>query len=214
MIIEKITVGNFSANCYIVGCDKSREGIIIDPGDEVDKILDLINKTGLDIKMILNTHAHIDHSLGIQGIKEKLGIDFYMHKDDLTFLEHLIDQAQFFGLQAKSPPKVDRFLEDGDEISFGELETRVIHTPGHTPGGLSFLIEGSIFVGDTLFAGSIGRTDLPGGSYEKLIHSIKSRLLTLNSNTKVYPGHGPPTSIEIERKTNPFLKDCKESNAQ
>lgn len=213
MIIEKITVGSFSANCYIVGCNKSREGIIIDPGDEVNKILDLINKTGLDIKMILNTHAHIDHSLGIQGLKEKLGIDFYMHKDDLAFLEHLIDQAQFFGLKAKSPPKVDRFLEDGDEISFGELEARVIHTPGHTPGGLSFLTKNSVFVGDTLFAGSIGRTDLPGGSYETLIHSIKSRLLTLNSNTKVYPGHGPPTSIEIERKTNPFLKDCKESNA-
>ena len=213
MIIEKITVGSFSANCYIVGCEKTKEGIIIDPGDEVEKILELINKNGLDIKMILNTHAHIDHSLGIQGLKEKLGVNFCMHKDDLSFLEHLIDQAQFFGLKANFPPKVDRFLEDNDEISFGELKARVIHTPGHTPGGLSFLIEDSIFVGDTLFSGSIGRTDLPGGSYEKLIHSIKSKLLTLKPNTKVFPGHGPPTNIEIERKTNPFLKEFQESNA-
>lgn len=205
MIIEKLTVGQLSANCYIVGCEKTKEAVIIDPGDEVEKIVDVINQKGLHARLILNTHGHIDHCLGIHKLKEILGIDLCMHRDDLFLLEQSVEYAQFFGMKGDLPPKVDRFIEEGDEISFGELKARVIHTPGHTPGGVTFLIEDSAFVGDTIFAGSIGRTDLPGGSYEKIINSIKNKLLTLPPKTKLFTGHGPETTIEKEKATNPFL---------
>ena len=207
MIIEKIPVGDIQANCYIVGCEKTKEGIVIDPGGEIDKIEGLIKKLGLSIKIIIITHAHFDHALGARTLKERTGALFIMHKEDIFLLKNLAEQAQFFGVKPASAPDIDRFVEEGDEISFGELKARVLHTPGHSPGGISLLVDDSVFVGDTLFAGSVGRTDFVGGSHEILIESIKLKLLALDPKTEVYPGHGLKTSIEAESSSNPFLEN-------
>jgi len=206
LILRTITVGPFAMNCYVVGSEKTKRGVVIDPGDEGEKILRVLRETGLTIEYILNTHAHLDHVLAVQAVKDGTGAAFCLHEADLPLLNMLPMQAAMFGLSVKGVPKVDRFLKHGDTLTLDDLSFRVLHTPGHTPGGVSFFTGKAVFVGDALFAGSIGRTDLWGGSYETLLESIRSKLFTLPDDVVVYPGHGPETTIGCQRRSNPFLQ--------
>lgn len=188
-----LSVGELEANCYIISASNSSESIIIDPGADEKKILDNINKNNLDVKYILNTHAHPDHIGGCFFIKEKTKALILLHKDD----------SKMFKIISGNEP--DKFLVDKDIISIGNLEFKVIHTPGHTKGSICVVLEKIIFTGDTLFAGGIGRTDFPGGSYNEIISSIKNRLLILDDDYKIYPGHGGSSTIGYEKKYNQFL---------
>ncbi len=179
---------------------------MIDPGDEVDRILIKLGESNLNVKYILNTHGHFDHVGGNKRLKEVTGADLMIHRDDVHMLEQLMATASSFGLSAENSPGPDQFLEDGQTITLGDITLKVIHTPGHSPGGVSFHTDKALFVGDTLFAGSIGRTDLPGGDYGVLIASIQQKLFPLGDDIKVYTGHGPETTIEVEKRTNPFAR--------
>jgi glyoxylase-like metal-dependent hydrolase (beta-lactamase superfamily II) len=204
VIIRKLEVGPFASNCYIVGSDG--EGMIIDPGDEAKRIMNEVKDSGLDIKIIALTHGHIDHVGALKEVKEATGAGVVIHTDDVAILKDKF-LSIFLGIRHKSPPPPDRLLNDGDTVSVGELSFKVIHTPGHTQGGICLLGEGVLFSGDTLFNYGVGRSDLPGsgGNHEQLIDSIKKRLLVLDDDIKVYPGHGPETTIGAERRGNPFL---------
>ena len=207
MEVTKLTVGAFEENCYIVHDGVSGEGVIIDPGDEADRILALVKSLSLDIKYILGTHAHIDHVLGVEGVKAATGADYYLHESEVPLLEGVIDQAAMLGLpDVKNPPAIDGHLSEGDHFTVGNLTLRTLYTPGHSPGGVSFATDGAVFVGDALFAGSVGRVDLPGGSWEVLEASIRDKLFTLNDETIVYSGHGEETTIWKEKETNPFFR--------
>lgn len=205
MIIKTVVVGPLDVNCYILGCEDTKEAAIIDPGDNADEIIKVIHEEGLNPGFIINTHAHFDHVGGVKTIQNHFKIDFFLHKEDLFLIDNVSEQAAAFGLNPIPKPEVDKFVNNGDKISLGNKFINVIHTPGHSPGCVCYHIDNNVFVGDTMFAGSIGRTDLPGGSYETLINSIKERLFPLGDGTIVYPGHGPSTTIENERKHNPFL---------
>ncbi|MFQ5705857.1 MAG: MBL fold metallo-hydrolase [bacterium] len=205
MIVEKIEVGVFAENCYMVGCEETREAVVIDPGDEIAKILDRIEDRALNIKYILLTHAHLDHVKEVQTFKRSLPVPILMHAADQFLLDNLPAQAAAFGLTTSGIPHVDVNIDEGDEIAFGQLRFKVLHTPGHSPGSVSFVASNAAFVGDALFAGSIGRTDLPGGDYDLLMKSIREKLLTLPEATEIYPGHGPVSTIGHEKQTNPFL---------
>ena len=208
MIIDKLVLGPFSTNCYIVGSESSRAGIIIDPADDAKTILDRVKGLELDIKIIILTHGHIDHVGALKAVKEATGAEMAIHTDDAKSLRGLRGWLQSFlvpGLTYPLPPPPDRLLKDGDSINVAGLSFKVLHTPGHTPGGICLLGEGIVFSGDTLFNYGIGRTDLPGGSYNQLLESIRTKLMTLPDDTIVYPGHGPETIISAERQANPFL---------
>ena len=208
MIIDKLVLGPFSTNCYIVGSESSRAGIIIDPADDAKTILDRVKGLELDIKIIILTHGHIDHVGALKAVKEATGAEMAIHTDDAKSLRGLRGWLQSFlvpGLTYPLPPPPDRLLKDGDSINVAGLSFKVLHTPGHTPGGICLLGEGIVFSGDTLFNYGIGRTDLPGGSYNQLLESIRTKLMTLPDDTIVYPGHGPETTISAERQANPFL---------
>jgi len=205
MILKRLVVSPFETNCYIVGCEKTKKAAVIDPGDSSEWIEETAANEGLTIEKIINTHGHVDHTAGVQELKKSLSIPFYLHKDEVELLPAMMDHGRFFGILVNEVPSVDVSMNDGDVLKIGELSAKVIHTPGHTPGGCCFLIDDVILVGDTLFAGSIGRTDLPGGSYDILIRSIKTRLMTLDDDISVYPGHGPSTCIGDEKLSNPFL---------
>jgi glyoxylase-like metal-dependent hydrolase (beta-lactamase superfamily II) len=205
MIIENIVVGPLEVNCYILGCDDTREAAIIDPGGDAEEIIKAVEKGKLTPKLIINTHAHFDHVGGVKTLQDHFRIDFLLHKDDLFLIESLNEQATSFGLGSMPRPEVNKFVNNEDKVSFGQKVVKVIHTPGHTPGGVCYYVDNNIFVGDTMFAGSIGRTDFPGGSYETLIKSIKERLFPLGDSVTVYPGHGPSTTIGNEKSHNPFL---------
>jgi len=205
LIIKTIVVGPLDVNCYILVCKNTNEAAIIDPGDNADDIIEAIDKEGLNPRFIINTHAHFDHVGGVKTIQEHFKIDFLLHKGDLFLIDNVSEQATAFGLSSIPKPEVDKYVNDGDKISLGDKVINVIHTPGHSPGGVCYHVDNNVFVGDTMFAGSIGRTDLPGGSYETLINSIKERLFPLGDSIIVYPGHGPSTTIGSERKHNPFL---------
>ncbi|MFQ5602887.1 MAG: MBL fold metallo-hydrolase [bacterium] len=207
MIIESLEVGMFAENCYIVGCEETGDGVLIDPGDEGHRILQKIAAMQLSIKYILLTHAHLDHVKEVLSVNEELKVPVYLHREDAFLLENLPAQAAAFGLSVSGIPKVDHFVEESENITFGNTQLRVLHTPGHSPGSVSYVAQGVAFVGDALFSGSIGRTDLPGGNYEQLIAAIKNRLFSLDDNTRVYAGHGPPTTIGQEKLSNPFLVD-------
>ena len=207
MIIKTIAVGPLDVNCYILGCEDTKVAAIIDPGDNADEIIKVIDKEGLNPRFIINTHAHFDHVGGVKTIQEHFKIDFLLHKEDLFLIDNVNEQATAFGLSPIPKPDVNKFVNNGDKISLGDKVINVIHTPGHSPGGVCYHVDNNVFVGDTMFAGSIGRTDLPGGSYETLINSIKERLFPLDDSTIVYPGHGPSTTIENEKKHNPFLTE-------
>lgn len=206
MIIEKMTVGPIMANCYILGCEKRKEAVVIDPGDDVDKILIALSEHQLTLKYIINTHGHFDHVGGNKRLKEVTGATLMIHGGDAPMLALLKESAASFGLAAENSPAADRFLKEGDEVVFGEdLCLKVVHTPGHSPGGICLLTEGKVFVGDTLFEGSVGRTDLPGGSLPTLMESIRTKLFVLDDDTVCYCGHGFETTIGKEKKMNPFV---------
>jgi glyoxylase-like metal-dependent hydrolase (beta-lactamase superfamily II) len=207
MLIETLAVGPFVMNAYLVADEESRDAALIDPGDETDRILARIEELELRPRMILNTHGHLDHVTGVQAVKERTGLPFYLHPEDRFLVESLAQHAAMFGLPAATPPEVDRDLADGDVLRVGALEIEVLHTPGHSPGSVSFHVasEKAVFCGDVLFEGSIGRTDLPRGSLDVLLRSIRERLFPLGDDVVVYPGHGPATTIGQERRTNPFL---------
>ena len=206
MIIKNIVVGPLEVNCYILGCEDTKEAAIIDPGDNADEIISNIEKEGLNPKFIINTHAHFDHIGGVKVIQDHFKIDFILHEGDLFLVENASEQATAFGLKPISKPEVNKNVTNGEKVILGNKSITVIHTPGHSPGGVCYYSGNNVFVGDTLFAGSIGRTDLPGGSYDTLINSIKENLFPLGDSTIVYPGHGPSTTIGNEKEHNPFLK--------
>jgi glyoxylase-like metal-dependent hydrolase (beta-lactamase superfamily II) len=210
MILESHEVPPLHKNGFVVGCERTREAIVIDPGDEVEGLLSAVHDHGLTVVHILLTHAHFDHVSGVKRAKDSLAVPVYLHRDDLPLYERAVDQGRMFGLTVEPPPPVDRFY-DQEPIRFGDYEVRVHHTPGHCPGGVCLQVgkigeDGRhLFVGDTLFAGSIGRTDLPGGNYGVLMRSITGVLFPLGDDAIVYPGHGPDTTIGRERRTNPFV---------
>ena len=206
MIIKNIVVGPLEVNCYILGCEDTKEAAIIDPGDNADEIISNIEKEGLNPKFIINTHAHFDHIGGVKVIQDHFKIDFILHEGDLFLVENASEQATAFGLKPISKPEVNKNVTNGEKVILGNKFITVIHTPGHSPGGVCYYSGNNVFVGDTLFTGSIGRTDLPGGSYDTLINSIKENLFPLGDSTIVYPGHGPSTTIGNEKEHNPFLK--------
>jgi hydroxyacylglutathione hydrolase len=209
MIIETFPVGWLQCNCTILGDEETREAIVIDPGDDPDEILTRLAKHGLTAKQIVCTHTHIDHVGAIFELQERMETPASIHKADLFLFEKLDVQAQFIGIPMPKRGVIDHFLDDGAGIACKGIEIGAIHTPGHTPGSTSFLLPGDrniLFTGDTLFAQSIGRTDLWGGSHPQIITSIQQRLMTFGDDTLVISGHGKSTTIGHERRYNPFLK--------
>jgi hydroxyacylglutathione hydrolase len=211
MIIEAQAAGPFMQNGFVVACSDTREAVIIDPGDGVRELLAFAEKERLAIRHILLTHAHVDHVTGVAAAKRALGVPIYLHHDDVFLYERAAQQGASFGFRVEPPPPIDVFYSPGQVIAFGTLEARPHHTPGHCPGGVCIEVgeKGrrgkNLFVGDTLFAGSIGRTDLPGGDYNTLIASIRNVLYSFGDDAIVHPGHGPDTTIGRERQSNPFL---------
>lgn len=218
MIIEEITVTAFQQHTRIVGCEQTKRAICIDPGDEAERIVEILERHGLTLQAIALTHAHLDHVGGVAALKKlQPAAKINLHQGDEFMYRALPEQPGWIGIPRaqwavlgfafEEPPPVDEYWTDGQKYSVGELEFEVLHCPGHTPGHVVLYerAERKVFVGDVLFAGSIGRTDLPGGSTEQLLSSIKNKLLTLGDDVKVYSGHGPVTTIGEERLTNPFL---------
>lgn len=209
MIVEHIPVGLLACNCVVLGDEKTGKAIVIDPGDDVDKIEALLSKHGLTVTAILATHAHIDHVGGLALLKERTGAPALIHEADVPLYEALAAQAQWLGVPVPRVGEIDKNLVDGGSIDFGHLRVDVRHTPGHTPGSVSFVLPQDkpvVFSGDTLFAGSIGRTDLWGGNFDDIMRSIRSTLMALPDESLVVPGHGPETTIGAERRTNPFIQ--------
>ncbi|HEY8363432.1 MAG TPA: MBL fold metallo-hydrolase [Tissierellaceae bacterium] len=209
MIILKlirIQAGIYAVNCYIIYSEDTNEGIIVDPGGDVDDILDYVRENNLNIKYLVLTHGHADHIGGLKGLKEALGAIIAIHEDDVDMLKDADKNLSSVMAMGKVELEPDLLLREGDILEFGNEKAKVIHTPGHTRGSICLEINDVIISGDTLFAGSIGRTDLYGGDYDTLINSIKDKLMTYPDETKVYPGHGSPTTIGRERKYNPFLR--------
>jgi len=212
MILEVRAAHPFFKNGYVVGCEETREAVVIDPGDEVDQLLEAVKTHGLQVRYILLTHAHLDHIAGVGRAKAALGVPVGLHQADNFLYEGVVQQGRAFGFEVEAQPAVDFFYEPDATMTFGRYKAHVRHTPGHCPGGVCLAVarEGSIetalFVGDTLFAGSIGRTDLPGGDMTTLLRSIQDVLFTYPDDSVVYSGHGEPTTIGRERRTNPFLR--------
>lgn len=211
MIIEHFPVAPLGCNCVILGDEEDHSAIVVDPGGEHDKILRRLSELGLTCKAIVHTHTHFDHVGATREVQEATGAPTMLHEGDLFLYRGLQMQLDMFGvpLRAPEPVDIDRFLHDGESVTAGGVEAGVIHTPGHTPGSLSFTVEGDrtvLIAGDTLFQGSIGRTDLWGGDMDQILASIRQRLLTLPDDTLVITGHGPTTTIGDEKRINPFLK--------
>ena len=205
MIIKELVVGPLMANCFIFGCEETKEAVVIDPGGDADRILRSLADSELKVKYIINTHGHFDHVSANGTIKDATGADILIHPLDAPMLGMLSSNAAVFGISVENSPPCDQTIEEGDTVSFGKITLKVIHTPGHTPGGISLYTDKIVFVGDTLFAGSIGRTDFPGGDFNTLISSIKTKLFKMDDDMRVLSGHGPETSIGSEKRFNPFV---------
>jgi hydroxyacylglutathione hydrolase len=205
MILIRLVVGPLQVNCFILADERTKDAVVIDPGDDAKDILKVISDKGFKVKYIVNTHGHFDHVGANGAVKEATGAEILIHEGDAPMLAHTTKQAASFGLSSPSSPPPDRHVKHGDVISAGEVVLKVLHTPGHSPGGISLLEQGMVFTGDALFAGSIGRTDFPGGDLVTLLRSIKANLMTLPDDTKVFSGHGPASTIGDERRDNPFL---------
>lgn len=204
LLLERMEVGPFVSNCYLAACSQTREAVIIDPGAEGKYIIKRVQELELKVKYIINTHAHIDH-VGANGeVKESFNVPLLVHAADVPLFRSPQASVTLFRSQGKIATP-DLALREGDILEVGTLKIKVLETPGHTPGSISLDINGVLFTGDTLFAGSIGRTDFPGGSYRQIIKSIKDKILTYPDETQVFPGHGPPTTVGDERLYNPFL---------
>jgi hydroxyacylglutathione hydrolase len=203
MIIKSLVVGPLENNCFIIADENTKEGLVVDPGDEPDRILDLINKNSFNIKYIVCTHAHFDHVGAVPDLKKETGAKLVIHRDELEIYKSTKDQAAIWGYELDPLPEPDMFVSEGDKIEVGDLKFEILHTPGHSPGGICLYGEGILITGDTLFAGSVGRTDFYGGDMEKLKRSFR-RLLSLSDKIKVLPGHGPETTIGQERTDNFF----------
>lgn len=205
MFIDTVVVGPLQENSYVVACEDSKEAVIIDPGAEAERIYRVVTFHGFRLKYIMNTHGHLDHIGGIAELVNKSGAPFLLHQDDLYLLDNLEQEPLQAYLQVPVPPAPQQLLQDGDRLTVGSLEFQVLHTPGHTPGSVCFLIGSVLFSGDTLFANSVGRTDLPSGNHDQLLKSIREKLLPLDDSVRVYPGHGNATTIGMERAYNPFF---------
>ena len=206
MEIATFVVGPLQSNSYLVVDEPSRRAAVIDPGMDSEVVLDAVRRQGLRVESVVITHGHFDHVFSGALFKAETGAEMVMHPNDLPLLAEVPETARLFGIKAPTPPSPDRLVREGDAIAVGGLSLRVLETPGHTPGSISLCLDDAVFVGDTLFAGSVGRTDLTGGSLEVLLHSIRTKLLALPDRTVVYAGHGPATSIGVERRDNPFLQ--------
>ncbi len=207
MIFEHFVVGALEVNCYLIGCDQSKEIAVIDPGGEADKIFSAIEEKKYKPKYLINTHGHIDHIAANKDFKERYNIPLMIHSKDSFLLSAKQDPMLEMMLNAKPSPPADEFLEEGQKITIGSITLGVIHTPGHSPGSICLTFDEALFTGDTLFAGGIGRTDLPGGSYDALMKSIKEKVLTFDRSWKIYPGHGPFSTVGEEDDHNPFLRE-------
>jgi glyoxylase-like metal-dependent hydrolase (beta-lactamase superfamily II) len=209
MIHEILPVGMLACNCSVLGDEATGEAIVIDPGDDIERVQKILTRHNLTPKIIVATHAHIDHVGGIEKLQKATGAAVLMHREDLPLYRDLAMQAEWLGVTAPGVVEVDQFLQEGDAVHCGSLALEVLHTPGHSPGSLCLHMPGEhrrIFSGDTLFQGSIGRTDLWGGSFDQILRSIHKTLLRFPDETPVFPGHGPPTTIGEERECNPFLR--------
>ena len=207
IMVRGIVVGSFAENCWVIGNRRTGEAICVDPGDQPDEMLAMARDMGVSIKYIANSHAHIDHILGVRAIREATGAKFLLHAGDLDLARGTAESAKrWMGAEIEGPPDPDAFLADGDEIDVDGLKLHVFHTPGHTRGSVCFYADGVVFAGDTLFQGSIGRTDLPGGDYDEEMASIVERLLVLPDDTIVLPGHMDQTTIGEERQRNPYVR--------
>lgn len=205
MILIRLVVGPLQVNCFILADEKTKEAVVIDPGDDAGDILKVIREKGLTVRYLVNTHGHFDHVGANRALKEATGALLLIHEGDAPVMASAPLQSSAFGMEEISSPPADRFVKHGDVITAGEVKLKVLHTPGHSPGGISLLEDGMVFTGDALFAGSIGRTDLPGGDLLTLLRAIKTNLMTLPDDTRVFCGHGPASTIGEERRENPFL---------
>jgi hydroxyacylglutathione hydrolase len=207
MIQKGLIVGLLEVNCYILGDEETREAVVIDPGGDEDEILATLKNNDLNLKLIIDTHGHFDHVDANQPLKSATGAKIAIHEADAGMLHQPSAEAMFFTGNRLRLSEPDILLKEGDVLSFGKYRLKVLHTPGHTPGGISLLLEGHtyVYVGDLLFAGSIGRTDFPGGDFDALINAVKTKIFPLGDNYSVFPGHGPVTTVGQERKYNPFF---------
>lgn len=213
MIFKYLETGPLMVNCYIVGDEKSKEAVVIDPGGDVDNILEALAEDDLKCKMIINTHAHFDHIGGNKALADATGAGIHIHPDEKEMLKSMSSMAMHFGAEVEQSPDPVGFLNEGDVIKLGkDIKIQVLLTPGHSPGSITLYIkdENLAIAGDVLFQFSIGRTDFPGGSHQQLLNSIKQKLYPLGDNCEIYPGHGPPTTIKQEKKYNPFLQEGAE----
>jgi len=207
MLLSTVVVTEFMTNCFIVGDEETKEALVIDPGGEGERIMREIERLNVKVIGIINTHAHVDHIGANRAIKDATGAEVMLHGAELPVLQAASRMGRLFGVNVEQPPGPGRFLAEGDVVHFGKYMLQVLETPGHSPGGISLVLSNGkcCFSGDTLFSASIGRTDLPGGDYDTLIRAIKTKLIPLGDDVKVYPGHGPATSIGVEKRINPFL---------
>lgn len=205
MILKHLETGPLAVNTYIVGDEQTKEAVVVDPGGHVPEILRALAEDDLSCKMIINTHTHWDHVGGNAELKKQTGAELITHPDEAAALGTTSVQASLFGMRVPESPPADRTIVEGDTLAIGQIEARIVELPGHSPCGLGLVLDGYVIVGDSLFAGSIGRTDFPGGSFEALIQNVREKLFTLPDDTIVLPGHGPSTTIGREKESNPFF---------